>query len=46
MLDNDNLCKYQSEFLECLYYFPELMCHSGSQAKKDNQVLWCHPNLK
>lgn len=45
MLDNDSLSKFQTEFLECLYYFPELMCHNGSQSKKDGHVLWCHPNL-
>lgn len=45
VLRAENMQKFKAEFLECLYYFPEIMVHIATQATKEGHVLWCHPNL-
>lgn len=44
ILEPEFLSKFQDEFLECLYYFPEIMTFIAQQSKKQPTV-WCHPNL-
>lgn len=41
--DPENLATFQSEFLECLYYFPEIMSYIAS--RKHDYFAYAHPNL-
>lgn len=45
ILDAANLAKFQAEFIEVLYYFPEIMAHLARAKDTPGYMAYGHPNL-